>query len=401
MAQITLNNIHKRFNDFVAVKDSSFTINDGEFFVLLGPSGCGKTTTLRMIAGLELPTSGQITLDGDDVSFLRASQRDIAFVFQLFALYPHMNVQQNLAYPLRSEGVVRKEVKQRVEEIAKLLRIEHLLKKSVSGLAGGDRQRVALGRSIIRRPKAFLMDEPLGTLDSEFRELMCEELKQLHNRISATTVYVTHDQLEAMAMADKIAVMSQGEVLQVSSPTEIYHKPKWKFVANFIGTPAMNFIAAQGGLAAGSRELLLGNYKVAIPALRESVAKGVITLGIRPEHIDIRSSNDPDGIVGTVYEVEYMGSRQLVIVDTVVGRFTVRTDDDIDIKSGDQLSLALRQDHIILFDDATGRAYDSELFGEDTSSSPQSLQQASNITTQTTQATQTEETQLAGGNTYG
>src|SRR5210317_1760587 len=202
MATIKIENLQKSFADFTAVKNSNLTINNKEFFVLLGPSGCGKTTTLRMIAGLELPTSSKIYLDQDDVSLLRASERDIAFVFQLFALYPHMNVRNNIAFPLKCQGTPRSERRERVLETARLLRIDHLLDRPVSGLAGGDRQRVALGRAIVRRPKAFLMDEPLGTLDSEFRELMCEELKGLHDRIEATTVYVTHDQLEAMAMGD-------------------------------------------------------------------------------------------------------------------------------------------------------------------------------------------------------
>src|SRR5690606_39151092 len=204
--------LHKSFGDFAAVKNSNFVVENGEFFVLLGPSGCGKTTTLRMIAGLELPTSGRILLDGEDVSMKRARERDIAFVFQLFALYPHMNVRKNIGFPLLAQGMATRDIKERVEEVAKLLRIDHLLNKSVSGLAGGDRQRVALGRAIVRRPKCFLMDEPLGTLDAEFREVMVHELRELHNRIHATTVYVTHDQHEAMAMADKIAVMNHGVI---------------------------------------------------------------------------------------------------------------------------------------------------------------------------------------------
>ena len=234
MAEIEIKNLHKSFGDFVAVKNSNLVIENKEFFVLLGPSGCGKTTTLRMIAGLELPTSGNILLDKEDVGYLRASQRDIAFVFQLFALYPHMNVRNNLAFPLKMQKFSKTEVDSKVMEAAKLLRIDHLLKSKVSSLAGGDRQRVALGRALVRRPKAFLMDEPLGTLDAEFRELMCLELRKLHDDIDATTVYVTHDQQEAMSMADRIAVMNEGEVLQADSPKIIYNKPKTKFVANFI-----------------------------------------------------------------------------------------------------------------------------------------------------------------------
>src|SRR5688572_14029647 len=218
MAEIEIRNLNKSFGDFIAVRNSSFTIRDGEFFVLLGPSGCGKTTTLRMIAGLELPTAGRIHLGGKDVTFERASRRDIAFVFQLFALYPHMNVRRNIGYPLRCQGMARSEVRRRVEETARILRITPLLDHPVSGLSSGDRQRVALGRAIVREPAAFLLDEPLGALDAEFRELMCDELRALHDRLRATTVYVTHDQIEAMAMADTIALMNDGRLEQLGPP---------------------------------------------------------------------------------------------------------------------------------------------------------------------------------------
>ena len=204
-----------------------------------------------MIAGLELPTGGQILLDGEDVTMRRARERDIAFVFQLFALYPHMNVRKNIGFPLLAQGMPKAEIRQRVEETARLLRIDHLLDKPVSGLAGGDRQRVALGRAIVRRPKCFLMDEPLGTLDAEFRDLMVHELRELHNRIHATTVYVTHDQMEAMSMADKIAVMNHGVIEQFGTPQEIYDRPATMFVADFIGSPPMNFLKFDGGLREG------------------------------------------------------------------------------------------------------------------------------------------------------
>src|SRR6202795_1912523 len=216
MAEIRVDHLHKAFGDFIAVRDSSFTVGNGQFFCLLGPSGCGKTTTLRMIAGLELPSSGRIMLGGEDVTFRRASERDIAFVFQLFALYPHMNVRANMAYPLRSQGMLRRDAQTRVEEAARILRIEHLLDRPGSGLSSGDRQRVALGRAIVREPLAFLLDEPLGALDAELREGMCGELRALHDRLKATTVYVTHDQLEAMSMADTIALMNGGGVGQLA-----------------------------------------------------------------------------------------------------------------------------------------------------------------------------------------
>src|SRR3954466_13570744 len=257
MAEIRLESVAKTFGTFTAVRGVDFTVDHGAFFVILGPSGCGKTTTLRMTAGLELPTAGRMLLDGEDVTALPASARDIAFVFQLFALYPHMNVRKNIGFPLLAQGVPGTEIRTRVQEAARLLRIDHLLDKSVSGLAGGDRQRVALGRAIVRRPKCFLMDEPLGTLDTEFRDLMVHELRELHNRIHATTVYVTHDQMEAMSMADKIAVMNHGVIEQFGTPREIYDRPATMFVADFIGSPPMNFLGFGGGLAKGAREIVV------------------------------------------------------------------------------------------------------------------------------------------------
>src|SRR6478736_3227031 len=250
MAEIRLESVAKSFGSFTAVKGVNFTVDHGSFFVILGPSGCGKTTTPRMMAGLELPTSGRILLDGEEVTALPASARDIAFVFQLFALYPHMNVRQNIGFPLKCQNYPRAEIRKSVEDTARLLRIDHLLDRRVGGLSGGDRQRVALGRAIVRRPKAFLMDEPLGALDSEFRHLMCGELRELHGRISATTIYVTHDQHEAMSMADRIAVMNAGRIEQIGSPQDIYDLPASMFVADFIGSPPMNFLHCDAGLAA-------------------------------------------------------------------------------------------------------------------------------------------------------
>src|SRR6516162_1628330 len=251
MAEIRVEFVEKTFGTFAAVKGVNFTVDHGSFFVILGPSGCGKTTTLRMIAGLELPTTGRILLDGEDVTALPASARDIAFVFQLFALYPHMNVRQNIGFPLRCQNVPRAEIRKSVEEAAKLLRIDHLLDRRVGGLSGGDRQRVALGRAIVRRPKAFLMDEPLGALDSEFRRLMCTELRELHDRIDATSIYITHDQLEAMGMADSIGNINQGRIEQIGSPQEIYDRPKTIFVADFIGAPPMSFLGVHTALRRG------------------------------------------------------------------------------------------------------------------------------------------------------
>ena len=357
MAEIRVEKLHKAFGDFAAVRESDFTVADGEFFVMLGPSGCGKTTTLRMIAGLELPTSGRILLGGEDVTFNRAAARDIAFVFQLFALYPHMNVRRNIGFPLSAQGVPRAEIRQRVEETAKLLRIDHLLDRPVGGLAGGDRQRVALGRAIVRRPKAFLMDEPLGTLDAAFRELMCEELRGLHDRIGATTVYVTHDQIEAMAMADVIAVMNKGEVLQAGTPFEIYHRPRSMFVAQFIGSPSMNFLPCQ---PAGREAVRLCGEPVGVPTLHGDAPPGLV-FGVRPEHVRLA---DDAGVRGEVFGVEYMGARQVVTVDTEAGRLRVRTPNSQRAAVGERVGLAFDPEQIVLFDAATERALPSALFAE-------------------------------------
>jgi len=346
MARIVLDQLHKRFGDFIAVEDSSLTIEDGEFFVLLGPSGCGKTTTLRMIAGLELPTSGQILLGDEDVTFRRAAARDIAFVFQLFALYPHMTVRQNLTFPLRMQRTPGAEIKARVAEVARLLRIEHILNQPVGGLAGGDRQRVALGRAIIRRPAAFLMDEPLGTLDAEFRELMCEELRQLHERIGATTVYVTHDQIEAMAMADRIAIMSRGRVLQVGPPAEVYARPANLFVAAFIGSPAMNLLAAGAALAPGAATLRLGGVEIAVPPAATGVAEGKAVLGVRPEHVLIGQGP----LTGEVFAAEYMGARQIITLDTPAGRLRVRAPNSLQLAPGERVPFGFVTEQIVLFD---------------------------------------------------
>ncbi|MBX2806647.1 MAG: ABC transporter ATP-binding protein [Hyphomicrobiales bacterium] len=362
MAEIQIRDVRKTFGDFVAVKGSSFTINDGEFFVMLGPSGCGKTTTLRIIAGLELPSSGQILLDGEDVTFNRGSERDIAFVFQLYALYPHMSVRRNISFPLRVQGAPRAEIRQQTEDVAKLLRIEHLLDRGVNGLAAGDRQRVALGRAIVRRAKAYLMDEPLGALDAEFRELMCEELRLLHNRINATTVYVTHDQIEAMSMADRICIMNLGEILQVGAPMEIYERPATKFVAGFVGSPAMNFLNAQGGIAPGAREIRINGAALGMPEAREGLDTQSAILGARPEHIQIA---DDGPLRGRVFAVEYMGARQLVTVDTDAGRLRVRAPNTTRVAYGEAVGLSFDPERVVVFNPDTDRALKSALYDGD------------------------------------
>src|SRR5271169_3243611 len=359
MAQIKLETVAKTFGTFAAVKGVTFTIDQGSFFVILGPSGCGKTTTLRMMAGLELPTSGRILLDGEDVTALPASARDLAFVFQLFALYPHMNVRQNIGFPLRCQNFPRAEIRQSVEETARLLRIDHLLERRVGGLSGGDRQRVALGRAIVRRPKAFLMDEPLGALDSEFRRLMCGELRELHDRIDATTVYITHDQLEAMAMADRIVIMNQGRVEQIGAPQEIYDRPNTMFVADFIGAPPMSFLGVQTALRRGDRSIRIDAATVDMPQLLEDRAEGKFALGVRPENV---SFADASRLRGRVIGAEYLGTTQIITVVTSSGQVKARLPSNEAVRVGETVGLALRPDRLSLFDATSGRALHSSLY---------------------------------------
>lgn len=356
MAQIRIDKVRKDFGDFNAVRSSSFTIEDGEFFMLLGPSGCGKTTTLRMMAGLELPTSGEIYIDGEEVSRKRASQRDIAFVFQMFALYPHMNVRRNIAYPLKSQGMARAEIDRKIAEVSEILGITAILDKPVGGLSGGDRQRVALGRAIVREPKAFFMDEPLGALDAEFRERMAEELRALHDRMRATTVYVTHDQLEAMQMGDKIVVMNHGEVEQFGVPQQIYDWPATKFVAGFIGSPAMNLLDFEGEVACGDEFVRVNGVSLRVPALREG-ARGALSLGVRPEHVRF---SDGAAFRGRVMASEYLGTTQMITLETAHGDIKVRTTSDKVVTVDEQLGLELDERTLSVFDGSSGRALLSE-----------------------------------------
>ena len=357
MAQIVIRNLKKEFGDFTAVRESSFTIEDGEFFMLLGPSGCGKTTTLRMIAGLELPTSGEILLDGEEISQRPPSERDIAFVFQMFALYPHMNVRKNISYPLVSQGMPRAKVKEKVAEVARILGIEDMLDRPVGGLSGGDRQRVALGRAIVREPKAFMMDEPLGALDAEFREHMAEELRALHDRMGATTVYVTHDQLEAMQMGDKIVVMNNAVVEQFGTPQEIYDKPATMFVADFIGSPPMNFLPFNGAIRPGAAEVEMHGQRFGVPASRAAF-EGDMAFGVRPEHIHI--SND-GAFRAKVVAVEYLGTTQIVTLDTAGGEIKARIPAHQVARTGETVGLGFNASTVTLFDRKSGRALKSEL----------------------------------------
>ena len=357
MAEIVIENLRKEFGDFTAVQASSFRIEDGEFFMLLGPSGCGKTTTLRMIAGLELPTSGEIYIDGEEVANRPASQRDIAFVFQMFALYPHMNVRKNMSYPLVSQGMKRAQVRAKVAEVARILGIEDILDRPVGGLSGGDRQRVALGRAIVREPKAFMMDEPLGALDAEFREHMAEELRALHDRMGATTVYVTHDQLEAMQMGDKIVVMNHGVIEQFGAPQDIYDRPATMFVADFIGSPPMNFLKFHGEIHGGDRAIRMHDVELGVPQARAAF-QGDMVFGVRPEHVRF---DDAAPYRGRVLAAEYLGTTQIVTLDTPGGQLKARAPSDQVVNVGEQVGLGFDARTVTLFDRQSGHALVSEL----------------------------------------
>ncbi|HID70587.1 MAG TPA: ABC transporter ATP-binding protein [Desulfobacterales bacterium] len=357
MAEIVIDNLRKDYGDFTAVEASSFKVCDGEFFMLLGPSGCGKTTTMRMIAGLEMPTSGKIYIDGEDVSGKPAADRDIAFVFQMFALYPHLNVRNNIIYPLKSEGMPRAQINKKLAEVSKILGIEDILKRPVGGLSGGDRQRVALGRAIVRDPKAFLMDEPLGALDVEFRERMAEELRALHDRMNATTIYVTHDQLEAMQMGDKIVVMNHGVIEQFGAPQIIYDKPATMFVANFIGSPSMNFLRFAGKVSPNDTSVLLGEHTVDVP--RQLAAhEGGLVLGIRPEHIIL---SDDGAYRAEVLASEYLGTNQIITLNTAHGQIKARIRADKTVTTGANVGLKFNSAQITLFEEQSEKAILSEL----------------------------------------
>lgn len=360
MAEIIINNVKKRYGDFEAVKGSTFTIDDGDFFVMLGPSGCGKTTTLRMIAGLEMPTSGQIFLGGEEVTYLPASQRDTAFVFQMFALYPHMNVEKNIGFPLKCQGLNSRQIRDKVNRVAEILQITHILKSPVGGLSAGDRQRVALGRSIVRDPKAFLMDEPLGALDTEFRHVMCNELRDLHNEMSATTVYVTHDQLEAMSMADKILVMNHGTIEQLGSPQQLYDHPLTMFVADFLGDPSMSFMPFESTIGAGDSQVEMSpGVKVNVPRISADYGKREFVLGVRPEHVTF---SDNSALKGTIFAVEYFGTTQIAVVKTDFGLVKARVPVTETLKVDDVIGLEFVTDAVVIFDAASGNALRNEVY---------------------------------------
>ena len=315
MAEVTLTHVTKTFGDFAAVNDVSMVIEDGKFTVLVGPSGCGKTTTLRMVAGLEDATSGEIRIGDRVVNDVPPKDRDIAMVFQNYALYPHMDVYNNMAFGLKLRKYPKEEIKKRVTEAAAMLGIEAKLKSKPRELSGGQRQRVAVGRAIVRNPKVFLFDEPLSNLDAKLRVQMRTELEQLHHKLKTTTIYVTHDQVEAMTLGDRIAVMKDGVIQQYAPPQETYDHPANQFVAGFIGSPAMNFLPATAARQDGAMTVTGVGFKMTLPVDSRLALPAHVIIGVRPEDLDGPETSAENAISVRVTVKEQLGHSLLVYGD--------------------------------------------------------------------------------------
>src|SRR5262245_41789545 len=362
MASVTLDNVRKVYAGGVeAVKGVSLAIPDGSFTVLLGPSGCGKSTLLRMVAGLETITDGSVSIGGRNVSQVEPADRDIAMVFQNYALYPHMSVYDNMAYGLRNRGVPKRDIEHRVMEAAKLLAIGDFLKRKPRELSGGQRQRVAMGRAIVREPQAFLFDEPLSNLDAKLRVQMRIEIRRLHNRLKATSIFVTHDQIEAMTMADSIVVMNLGRVEQTGAPGHVYRFPATRFVATFIGSPAMNLLP--GRIAAPGEAEIAGGGRIAFDANAFAVEAGrPVEIGIRPE--DLRLAGPGEGALAFAKDfAEEVGATRL-IHGTIEGAAVVVALSDL-APAGDSFDLAVPPEAVHLFDPASGDSLRRQVAGPD------------------------------------
>jgi multiple sugar transport system ATP-binding protein len=364
MAEVKLRKIVKRYDDVEAVRGIDLDIADHEFVVLVGPSGCGKSTTLRMIAGLEDISGGDIMIGGDIVNDVPPKDRDIAMVFQNYALYPHMSVEQNMSFGLRLKKYPKAEIRKRVDEAARILDIKELLARKPKQLSGGQRQRVAMGRAIVRNPKVFLFDEPLSNLDAKLRVQMRTEIKKVHQQVRTTTVYVTHDQVEAMTLADRVVVMNHGVIEQVGTPNELYHSPRTRFVAGFIGSPAMNFIpcrmeGANGGLSIR----LTDQLTFPVPPSRAEhyrgqAQNGKLLLGLRPEHITEAGSHLEPGEVPFEAKLEVtepMGMETLVYFPINGTQVCGRVNPNAGARDGASLKLAANLNNMHLIDDATGQ----------------------------------------------
>ncbi|MBI3212201.1 MAG: sn-glycerol-3-phosphate ABC transporter ATP-binding protein UgpC [Mycobacterium sp.] len=337
-----------RSGDTVALKGLNLTVADGEFLILVGPSGCGKSTALRLLAGLDKPTSGEIRIGGSVVNALAPGQRDIAMVFQNYALYPHMTVYRNLAYGLRQRRTPRAETDRRVRETAELLQISELLDRKPGQLSGGQRQRVAMGRALVRKPQAFLLDEPLSNLDAKLRNQVRGDLKRLQREFPVTSIYVTHDQVEAMTLGDRLCVMCDGEVQQIGTTDDIYNRPANTFVAAFMGSPPMNLLPGEvrGGV------LHIGGAAVTAPATTD----GPVTVGARPEHLQLRTHHADGMVAARVDFVEPLGSHALVTALVEDTRVIVHAPAGTVLESGSRIGLLLPPEQTYFFDAATGVA---------------------------------------------
>jgi multiple sugar transport system ATP-binding protein len=364
MAEVKLNKVVKRYDEVEAVRGIDLDIADHEFVVLVGPSGCGKSTTLRMIAGLEDITAGEISIAGDVVNDVPPKDRDIAMVFQNYALYPHMTVAQNMSFGLRLKRFPKAEIKKRVDEAARILDITELLDRKPKQLSGGQRQRVAMGRAIVRNPKVFLFDEPLSNLDAKLRVQMRTEIKKVHQKVRTTTIYVTHDQVEAMTLADRVVVMNNGIIEQVGTPHQLYHDPKTRFVAGFIGSPAMNFIPCRmeengSGLAIRlTDDLALPVPPARAERYRGRAKNGKLLLGLRPEHITEAGPHLEPGEVPFEAKLEVtepMGMETLVYFPLNGAQVCGRVNPNAGARDGASLRLAANLNNMHLIDDASGQ----------------------------------------------
>jgi multiple sugar transport system ATP-binding protein len=354
MASVELRGIAKRFGAVDVIRGLDLTVEDGSFCALLGPSGCGKSTMLRMIAGLETVTEGSIRIDDREVTHVEPAKRGVAMVFQNYALYPHLTVAQNISFSLSLAGASKAAQAEAAARVARMLQLEPLLDRRPAELSGGQRQRVAIGRALVRDPKVFLFDEPLSNLDALLRVQMRLELAKLHHDLKTTMIYVTHDQVEAMTLADKIVVLDRGVIQQAGSPLEMYNAPANRFVAGFIGSPAMNFLAANARVAAGGLEVTLsGGRPLTLPArkVQDFTGDRAVTLGIRPEHLQIATTEQAH-LTGTVTVVEYLGNMTYVYVDTPHGPVIVESEEAVGSQPGQTLGLALTLAQTHVFDES-------------------------------------------------
>jgi ABC-type sugar transport system ATPase subunit len=351
MSEVRLVGISKQYEgaraERAALQHLDLTIPAGEMVVLVGPSGCGKSTTLRIVAGLEEPTTGQVLIEGRDVTAVPPAQRDIAMVFQSYALYPHMTVYENLAFALRIRKLPDAEIRRRVEDVARSLDIEPYLERRPKALSGGQRQRVAIGRAVVRSPKLFLFDEPLSNLDAKLRGEMRREIARIHQMAKTTAMYVTHDQVEAMTLADRIVVLKDGLIQQVGTPMEIYDAPANRFVAGFFGTPTMNFLPAQVAREAGRTTVRGRGFELAVDA---DGANADITVGIRPESVGLAERPATVPLAATVGMREVLGAEVVLHLDSPAGEITVRTDARAAARPGDALTVWLDPGAVHLFD---------------------------------------------------